>query len=111
MGIHFRSALRDEVTMLAKDNRKILISWAVLVAITLLSWAIGANNGHTPFSRNEVITWSVLFIAAIKVRVIMRSFMEVEHAPKWLTRLTDLWLVAASGLLLAAYSFRWALAI
>ena len=42
-------------------------------------------------------------IALIKVRVIMREFMEVRHAPPLLCRLTDLWVVSTGVSLLGAY--------
>jgi glycerol uptake facilitator-like aquaporin len=74
----------------AKQDRVLLVVWAVLVGVTLLSWALGANNGHTHFARNPAITWGVLLIAAFKVRMIVRSFMEVSHAPSLLRRVADL---------------------
>ena len=42
-------------------------------------------------------------IALVKVRVIIREFMEVRHAPMLLRRLTDLWLVLAGASLLGCY--------
>jgi hypothetical protein len=42
-------------------------------------------------------------IALVKVRVIMREFMEVRHAPALLCRLTDLWVVLTGVSLLGAY--------
>jgi len=42
-------------------------------------------------------------IALVKVRVIMREFMEVRHAPALLRRLTDLWVVVTGLSLLGAY--------
>ena len=42
-------------------------------------------------------------IALIKVRVIIREFMEVRHAPVSLCRLTDLWVVVTGVSLLGSY--------
>ena len=42
-------------------------------------------------------------IALVKVRVILREFMEVRHAPGLLCRLTDLWVAFAGVSLLGCY--------
>jgi hypothetical protein len=46
---------------------------------------------------------STIVIALIKVRVIFREFMEVRHAPAWLCRLTDAWVVLIAVCLLGSY--------
>ena len=53
-----------------------------------------------------LITYAVILIAAIKVRVIVREFMEVRHAPNLLRRLTDGWTVFITVALLAIYSLK-----
>jgi hypothetical protein len=42
-------------------------------------------------------------IALVKVRIIFREFMEVRRSPRWLRRLTDLWLVFTGAMLLGGY--------
>ena len=66
--------------------------WAFLTAITIASWWISHNTGMV-YEVNGVITLVVLFIAAIKSRYVIRYFMEVRHAPAWLQRTLDAWLV------------------
>jgi len=39
----------------------------------------------------------------ITVRIIIREFMEVRHAPVSLGRLTDLWVVLTGAILLGGY--------
>jgi hypothetical protein len=46
---------------------------------------------------------SAIGIALIKVRIIFREFMEVRHAPAWLCRLTDAWVVLIGVCLLGSY--------
>ena len=86
-------------------DRRLGAVWLALVAITLLSWWIGSKHGGDAFARNAAATFAVLAIAAIKVRVIMREFMEVRHAPAALRWLADGWLavliLALGGLYVA----------
>ena len=51
-------------------------SWLVLVAATVLSWAVGAEHGT-----GSLVAVVVLGIAAIKVRLVGLDFMELRHAP------------------------------
>jgi apolipoprotein N-acyltransferase len=77
--------------------------WLGLSGITLISWWIGSQHDHDAARLNAVVTLSVLLIAVIKVRVIMREFMEVRHAPRLLRRFTDAWLVLLFVVLIAIY--------
>jgi caa(3)-type oxidase subunit IV len=52
------------------------VSWLVLVAATVVSWAVGAEHGT-----GSVVAIVVLAIAAIKVRLVGLDFMELRHAP------------------------------
>jgi len=51
-------------------------SWLLLVAATIVSWAVGAEHGT-----GAVVAVVVLAIAAIKVRLVGLDFMELRHAP------------------------------
>jgi hypothetical protein len=75
-----------------------------LSLITLVSWWIGAKHGHEQFELNPAVTFAVLLIAAVKIRLIMREFMEVRHAPVLLCRLTDAWIVIVVASLLGIYA-------
>ena len=89
--------------MAMSDENRLTASWLGLSLITLVSWWIGANHGQGHFEPNAAITTAVLTIAAIKIRVIMREFMEVRHAPRLLRRLTDGWIAIVFVLLLVLY--------
>jgi hypothetical protein len=76
-------------------EKRLTFVWLALSAITL-----GERNSLTP---NAAVTSSAIVIALIKVRVIIREFMEVRHAPVLLCRLTDLWMVLTGVSLLGSY--------
>jgi hypothetical protein len=52
---------------------------------------------------SAVVTTSVIAIALVKVRIIFREFMEVRHAPTFLRRLTDTWVLLVAICLLGSY--------
>ncbi|OBK18729.1 cytochrome C oxidase subunit IV family protein [Mycobacterium asiaticum] len=81
--------------MTVKFNKRLLVAWAVLAALT--SGYLVMDRSAT--STSAIVTSSVIVIALIKVRIIFREFMEVRHAPALLSRLTDAWvLLIAAGL-------------
>lgn len=52
------------------------VSWLILIAATVLSWAVGAEHGT-----GSMVGVVVLAIAAVKVRLVGLDFMELRHAP------------------------------
>jgi hypothetical protein len=90
----------------ASVEKRMLVVWLGLVAVTLMSWWIGSSHGQIEFRSSALITYGVISIAAIKIRVIVREFMEVRHAPILLRRLTDGWTVFVIAALLAIYSLK-----
>lgn len=52
------------------------ISWLLLIAATVISWAVGAEHGT-----GSMVALVVLAIAAVKVRLVGLDFMELRHAP------------------------------
>jgi hypothetical protein len=77
--------------------------WLVLSAITLAQLAVGSLDAGGALRPNAAITLGAIAIALVKVRIIVREFMEVRHAPVLLCRLTDLWVVLAGASLLGGY--------
>ena len=51
----------------------------------------------------EVATVAIVLIAAVKVRLVMRHFMEVRRAPLALRLVCDGWLLAATALIVTVY--------
>lgn len=62
--------------MLAFIRNRAGVSWLILVAFTLASWALGADHGT-----GSLVAVAVLAIAAVKVRLVGLDFMELRHAP------------------------------
>jgi hypothetical protein len=75
-------------------------TWALLCALTGLSWALAATRHFTP---STALTIVVLAIAGVKTRFVIRQFMEVRTAPPWLRRATDGWLVVLVAAIIGLY--------
>jgi len=85
-------------------NRRLLLVWAILTLLTLAYvWMDEAVDQNQTRTASTVVTVSAIAIALIKVRIIFREFMEVRHAPVWLCRLTDGWVVLVATCLLGSY--------
>lgn len=89
--------------MNAGFERRLIVVWLVLSAITITQLGIGSLDGRDALGPNAAITSGAIVIALIKVRIIIREFMEVRHAPVLLCRLTDLWVVLTGVSLLGCY--------
>jgi hypothetical protein len=85
-------------------NKRLLIVWLILTSITLAYvWIDHTVDQNGMLRASTVVTVSAIVIALIKVRIIFREFMEVRHAPAWLCRLTDAWVVLIAVCLLGSY--------
>ena len=89
--------------MNAGFEKRLLVVWLVLSAITFAQLAVGSVDRQAALTPNAAITSSAILMALIKVRAIFREFMEVRHAPALLRRLTDLWVVLTGAVLLGCY--------
>ncbi|MDV3134104.1 cytochrome C oxidase subunit IV family protein [Mycobacterium sp. 29Ha] len=74
------------------------LSWLILVAATLVSWAVGADHGT-----GSMVAIVVLAIAAIKVRLVGLDFMELRHAPIPLRVLFEVYCLAVWAVLSGLY--------
>ncbi|UXA17249.1 cytochrome C oxidase subunit IV family protein [Mycobacterium sp. SMC-4] len=86
------------MTALRLIGPRALSTWVLLVAATVVSWAVGADHGAG--SAAVVI---VLAIAAIKVRLVGLDFMELRHAPLPLRAAFEGYCVALWAVLSALY--------
>ena len=89
--------------MTAAFEKRLIVVWLALSAITLAQLGVGSLAGRAALAPNAAITSSAILIALVKVRIIFREFMEVRHAPVLLCRLTDLWVVLTGVTLLGGY--------
>ena len=79
-------------------------AWIILSAITMVSWWLAPAHGHgAPPAPSVAITVAVVVLAFIKGRMIIRYFMEVRTAPRWLKLTTDAWLTVLWASVLAIY--------
>jgi hypothetical protein len=64
-------------------------AWIILSAITILSWwpAAGHTRGAAAVA-SAPITVALILLGFIKGRMIIRYFMEVRTAPRWLKLFT-----------------------
>ena len=90
--------LRDET-----PAYRLTYVWAVLSAITVGTWWLGHTSARPDMSSRTVVMIAALAIAAVKVQLIVRYFMEVRTAPSWLRVSTTIWLVLLVGLIAAIY--------
>ncbi|MGV0606430.1 cytochrome C oxidase subunit IV family protein [Mycolicibacterium sp. XJ1904] len=85
-------------------NKRLVIAWAIVTLLTLVYvWMDEAVDQNGTLKASTVVTVSAIVISLIKVRIIFREFMEVRHAPAWLRRLTDGWVVLVATCLLGSY--------
>jgi hypothetical protein len=85
-------------------NKRLLIVWLALTLLTLCYLWIdhtADHGGH--FHASAAVTSIAIVIALIKVRVIIREFMEVRHAPVALCRITDGWVLIMLAAMLTSY--------
>jgi len=76
------------------------VSWLVLIAATLVSYALGADHGT-----GSVMAVVVLGIAAIKIRLVGLDFMELRSAPIPLRVAFEGYCLVLWGLLSGLYLF------
>lgn len=80
----------------------LIISWALLTAVTLVSWLAARDTGSAHVL-NAAVTVVVLVIAAVKSQLVIWYFMEVRQAPRWLRAATTGWVITLFVLLLGLY--------
>ena len=82
--------------------RRVTVVWLLLVAATALSWWLG--TGRTGAGGDlTVVSSLVVAVALIKVRFVIREFMEVRGALPALRYVTDGWVFGVLLVLLYLY--------
>ena len=90
--------------METRVNKRLLAVWLILSAITVSYLAIDHSaHHHGTATASTAVSVSAISLAMIKVRIIMREFMEVRGAHPLLRRLTDLWVLVMAGAMLGLY--------
>lgn len=75
--------------------------WLLLVGATGISWWMGGD--HSSFLAAGQMASLVLIIALVKVRFVLRHFMEVNSAGDYLKWITDAWVLLVCAILLFLY--------
>jgi hypothetical protein len=75
-------------------------TWLFLLAATLGSAAIGLES-----EGGRTVALTVLLIALVKCRLVIRTYMEVRFAPRWLRAFCDGWLLCNLLMLSSHYWF------
>jgi len=76
--------------------------WLLLMALTVISWALGANH-YLPGGDARFGAVLLLGLAFFKVRLVVRWFMETRHAPAGLKWSCELY-VLCSFVLVSAFT-------
>jgi hypothetical protein len=82
---------------------RLFIVWLGLSGVSMLQLWFSPPGGPEVPAPSYAITFAVIVLALVKVRFIVREFMEVRHAPALLMRLTDLWILLSAVALLGTY--------
>ena len=80
-------------------RKPVSVVWAALMLATCASTWVLSKNSVTP----GVATVAIMLIAAVKVRLVIRYFMEVRLAPLALRLVCDGWLLAVTALIVIIY--------
>ena len=91
--------------MTSTAQRATTVAWIVLCALTIGSWWLSPAHSGASAIPSAPITVAVVVLGFIKCRLIIRNFMEVGTAPRWLRFATDGWLIALWGAALAIYLY------
>ena len=87
----------------SRVQRRLFLVWLGLSGITVLQLVMSSLKGQGMLLPSATITVSVIGMALIKARFILREFMEVRHAPALLRHLTDVWIAITSLTLFGVY--------
>ena len=79
---------------------RLTLIWALLVGATLASWAIGHGFG---LQGRAAASAAVIIVAFVKARYVIREFMELRQAPRFMRIIADVWAMVVCSLLLALY--------
>jgi len=89
--------------LFTKDKRTVLIAWAALSAATVLAWLLTPGESQSATTLGKELVAAIVVLGLVKSRLIIRYFMEVRHAPRWLQVATDGWLAVLWLTLLVIY--------
>ena len=85
-------------------GKRFTVAWLVAVAITLIYLGIdGSADDSGVAVASTSATVAAIVLALVKLRIIMREFMDVRHAPRLLRSMTDGLVAIMAVALLGSY--------
>lgn len=88
---------------MATTTARLTYVWLALCLLTAMSWSVSPGHADGRVGVSVPATCAVLALGFVKARLVISHFMEVRTAPRWLRLVTDGWLVALWGAILALY--------
>ncbi|MCV7423123.1 cytochrome C oxidase subunit IV family protein [Mycobacterium yunnanensis] len=85
------------------DTQRITATWIALSVVTIITWVLGHVERGFDERSTAVVALVVLAIAFGKVWLIIRHFMDVRSAPRWLKVFTDVWLLVLGVSVVSLY--------
>ncbi len=87
--------------------KPVSVAWLLLMLATCLSWWLGQDHGLSSGHSSDyrIISSGLILIAFIKVRIVIRYFMEVRQAPQALRLVCDGWIILVCGAIIYLYWF------
>jgi len=85
-------------------ERRLSVAWVVVVTITLIYLVIdGSVDDRDVMRASTVASVAAIGLALIKVRIVMREFMDVRYAPRILRTVTDALVLTMGVFLFGTY--------
>jgi hypothetical protein len=85
-------------------EKRLAVALIVVVVVTLIYIVIDRSvDDHGVLGASTVASVAAITLALAKLRIIMREFMDVRHAPKILRTMTDALVIAMGIALLGTY--------
>jgi hypothetical protein len=85
-------------------ERRLAVAWLVTVGITLIYLLVDqVVDEHGVLRSSVAVSVAAIVLALVKLRIILREFMDVRHAPKVLRVLTDALAIVMAVFLLGTY--------
>ena len=85
-------------------ERRLSVAWVVVVTITLIYLVIDGSVDDSDVMRaSTVASVAAIGLVLIKVRIVMREFMDVRYAPRILRTVTDALVLTMGVFLFGTY--------
>lgn len=84
-------------------KNSVVLTWLILVTMTLITWVIGLEHGFSGPNGVAVGMSAILAIAFAKAHLVGRTFMELGTAPTGLKLAFGSWVVGVGALAIGMY--------